>query len=331
MEQGSRVFAWHRENQHGELGAALHRFDAAAVAAIEPFLDSVAAKPTPNVIYHYTDYAGLHAILQTGILWFTDVFSMNDPSEIHHGMKQSVDHLRHMVEQADSRLHRFFLDKYEAFISEGLKQSAHYNICCFSTLCDSLSQWRAYADNGTGYALGFDAKALEVAYAYVGGKRASNRSLFHVTYEDGKLSELQRRLVAAMFPLIELPGTLGAGGEQGAAFLRDLSSLSSLHALHTSLYFKHEAYRDESEYGFLTVEPGTDALPGVKRRLRRHELVQYTEFDWWSLAKDALVELIVGPAAPGGAEGFVRDCLMAYKYPDVRVGRSSIPYRIPHR
>ena len=65
--------------------AALDQFEDAADKIIEPLVQDPEAKKTPHAIYHYTNDVGLRGILETGQLWLTDVFSLNDPSELNHG------------------------------------------------------------------------------------------------------------------------------------------------------------------------------------------------------------------------------------------------------
>ena len=51
---------------------------------MECALDS---EPPPSTIYHYTTDQGLRGILENGSLWVTDIFSLNDPSELKHGLQ----------------------------------------------------------------------------------------------------------------------------------------------------------------------------------------------------------------------------------------------------
>jgi len=46
----------------------------------------------------------------------------------------------------------------------GIRQSRNYFVCSLSESGDDLGQWRAYADNGRGYVLGFDTTELETAF-----------------------------------------------------------------------------------------------------------------------------------------------------------------------
>jgi hypothetical protein len=43
------------------------------------------ATEPPPLIYHCTDDAGLRGILETGKFWLSDIFNLNDPSELKHG------------------------------------------------------------------------------------------------------------------------------------------------------------------------------------------------------------------------------------------------------
>jgi hypothetical protein len=323
--RGARLAAIELGNLRTEREARLSAFESDSERALRPFIEDTQRKPTPDVMYHYTDYLGLHSILESGLIRFGDVFAMNDPSELYHGMRVSVDVLRQRVKRSDSQVEKAFLGHYQRFTEEGLPEAAHFQVCCFSALGDSLSQWRAYADNGAGYALGFNGQVLQDAYAQLNGKRAENRSVFHLTYDDERLAALQDAIIGAAYGHIRF-GENGGGSD----FLRDLSVQTSLQALLVSLFFKHEAYADEKEFRFVTVEKA-GSLEGMKRRVRPHELVRYTEFDWRALAKNALVEVVVGPAAPSSAELFVRDCAREYHHRAIKVRRSKIPYRIPHK
>ena len=49
--------------------------------------------PTPHIIHHYTDDNGLRGILQSGKLWLTDAFYLNDPSELRYGVGIAMDTL----------------------------------------------------------------------------------------------------------------------------------------------------------------------------------------------------------------------------------------------
>jgi hypothetical protein len=65
---------------------ALERFNDDAQEIVHSFLATLALQQPPPIIYHYTNDVGLKGILETGQLWLTDIFSLNDPSELTHGL-----------------------------------------------------------------------------------------------------------------------------------------------------------------------------------------------------------------------------------------------------
>jgi hypothetical protein len=74
-----------------ELQTILNDCDLAIPDVLAPRRSAIEAEPTPDTIYHYTDDKGLMGILQHGTLWLTDIFSLNDPSELKHGISVASD------------------------------------------------------------------------------------------------------------------------------------------------------------------------------------------------------------------------------------------------
>jgi len=124
--------------------------------------------PSENqLIYHYCSAETFHSICTNRTIRFSDLFSMNDFLEIHWGY--------HIWEKAANKIYdevtEEFLENIDKIIS-GSSLKLNYLASCFSLEGDVLSQWRAYADDGNGYCIGFDANqiidlpvtALEVLY-----------------------------------------------------------------------------------------------------------------------------------------------------------------------
>jgi hypothetical protein len=89
-------------------------------------------------------------------------------------------------------------------LKQGIEDVAHYFVCSFSEAGDDLGQWRAYADNGRGYALGFDAHLLEQAFAKA-NVAGSSHMAFPINYDEARLEEIHRHIVDRSLPLIFLP------------------------------------------------------------------------------------------------------------------------------
>jgi hypothetical protein len=68
------------------MAGALKRYEREATDVLQTFINTVEAKPPPSMLFHYTDAAGLRGIVESGKLWFSDIFGQNDPSELRHGL-----------------------------------------------------------------------------------------------------------------------------------------------------------------------------------------------------------------------------------------------------
>ena len=305
---------------------ALEKFGREAEQIVASFVKTLESQKPPPIIYHYTDDAGLRGILETGQLWLTNIFNLNDPSELSHGLSHAVGILNRKAANGPPES-KLFAEDLAAFIQQGgIQNSGHYFMCSFSSCRNDLGQWRAYADDGRGYALGFDSKALEDAFDKQGS--APILRAFPITYKDVELIEIHRKIVEAMFGLISLPHGRNLTSAGIKAWVAQLSTLLMVHALDAAVYFKHEAYSNEKEYRFLEVHP-VDQPPKVKYRGRPYSLIKYREFDWKSALGGALKQIVVGPAADHTkAQQFADDCLHLCQSESVEITHSDIPYRV---
>ena len=306
---------------------ALEKFNDEATEIVHSFLGTLDSQQPPPIIYHYTNDMGLKGILETGQLWLTDIFSLNDPSELTHGFSVAINALTSRIAN-DFLAGQKFAKNFAAFAQQGaISKTAHFFMCSFSSCGDDLGQWRAYADNGRGFALGFDAKALENGFTKKGEETIPNNTTFHITYKDAQLFGIQSQIVEKMHNLISLPGGRGLQNATITVYMAELQMLLTLYMLQTTLFFKHEAYANEREFRFLQIHKANEP-PTVKVRTRPYVLVKYREFDWRSVAANALKRIVVGPAADyETASEFAKDCVGLFHPCKVEVIRSEIPYR----
>lgn len=114
--------------------------------------------PTPEasskeMLWHYTDAGGVIGILRSGALWATNIDSLNDSTELHHGFSviesllAKVRGSRHVAKAQKEYLQRVV----EAAKSDLVRRKLY--VFCASEAQDSLSQWRGYG-GGPGYAVG---------------------------------------------------------------------------------------------------------------------------------------------------------------------------------
>ncbi len=105
----------------------------------------MSARPMPECIYHYTSNSALMSILKHEELWMSARHHLNDTQE----GKQFFRLLRDEATDEKIAQIKSALNDYEFFVT------------CFSADQDSLSQWRGYAENGAGVAIGFSTAAIK--------------------------------------------------------------------------------------------------------------------------------------------------------------------------
>lgn len=305
---------------------ALVKFGHEAGEIVDAFLTTLEAVPPPPILYHYTNDVGLRGILESGKLWMTDILSLNDPSELSHGLSHAVTILSGKAGSGPPESKLFAADFEEMIRLGKVQKSGDYFICSFSSAGDDLGQWRAYADNGRGYVLGFDANALEDAFIRQAG--APIQKAFPITYSDARLIEIHRKIIEQMFALISLPRGRNLGNEAIKVYMADLYTVITVHSLHAGLHFKHEAYANEREYRFMQVHPPGKQPLKTKLRTRSYSSIRYQEFDWKDAGRDVLKNIVIGPAADiERAREFARESLLLADQKGVSITCSRIPYR----
>ncbi len=100
-------------------------------------IDPLSMLKPPPVIYHYTDADGLRGILETGSLRFADIFGLNDPSELRHGMQHAAKMLAKASVGGPAELIGF-ANLFGGFADSGVLDTASYFVACFSSLVDRI-------------------------------------------------------------------------------------------------------------------------------------------------------------------------------------------------
>lgn len=125
----------------------------------------------PPILYHYCSIPNFLSIIENKSIWLSDATKTNDKTEL----VWIFDNIRQVIDDILSE-HRCDLPEDVIKISKNHAETLIYNlienrapivqeaknlIVCFSEEQDLLSQWRAYANNGQGIAIGIDSSFLE--------------------------------------------------------------------------------------------------------------------------------------------------------------------------
>ena len=119
-------------------------------------LERLKTTPAPPVLYHYTTQAGLLGILRSNCIWATAAHYLNDSSEYAYGLQLITDGLSEASKQAISEREAANLSA----IAQSLSPFLGVCVASLTSHGDLLSQWRAYAGNSGGFALGIRSQYL---------------------------------------------------------------------------------------------------------------------------------------------------------------------------
>lgn len=119
-------------------------------------------KQMPDVVYHYCSLDTFKLIIENSTLRMTNIIKSNDLSEITFCIDEFIDAFRKAfsivkVRNTDPAFCAF-ADSVDInkLIETSIKNvSLTYYVTCFSQAKDLLSQWRGYANDGQGVAIGF--------------------------------------------------------------------------------------------------------------------------------------------------------------------------------
>ncbi len=113
-----------------------------------------------DIIYHYCPIEAFYGIIKSKEIWLTDSKYMNDKYEgiwIDKVIQETLDNLNGKYNQ--ETLNNFY-DYYNSI------KNKKYYLASFSREPDRLSQWRGYADDGKGIAIGFSKNAIYLTHNF---------------------------------------------------------------------------------------------------------------------------------------------------------------------
>ena len=156
------------------------------------------------IVYHYCSLESLNSILKNRSLRLTNILKSNDSMEISWICRYYDAEFKRAYENASdlfrSKISSERLMGYVKLFTDEFFNENHadfrYYVTCFSYQNDLLSQWRGYADDGRGAAIGFDLDVLkEVVTVSPEISKPSIVSLHKISYSEAEQREVVHQIV----------------------------------------------------------------------------------------------------------------------------------------
>lgn len=238
------------------------------------------------LIYHYCNPQTFLKIIENKEIWLSSTNNMNDSAEGHWYKKSfddvitalSNDESEGWCESARERFQYLYMPKY---------------IACFSKNSDSLSQWRAYAQDGEGVAIGFEDSLFDIK-----GDMAIPLPIpeFSITLQDVEYKELNEISVAINEIAEKYKKEFGSN-------FSEVARLTARECASLMWRTKNPAFKEEEEKRIIyspmmhyksrghqinIVNP----IGSLKHRLSGKMLTSHFEFE---VSNKSIVEVVLGP------------------------------------
>jgi hypothetical protein len=215
----------------------------------------------PDLLFHYTDAAGLQGMLETGNIWATNARFLNDTKEGELPFEEMLGELKRAYAAAPA-----MTPLMAQHLSETEQRGGGLPIyvASFSRKGDALSQWRGYGGATQGYTIAFRRDELEDA-ALAGGFE-----LRKCKYDDGDLRMLAEAFVTRS--LTEMGGFPRHEDE-----MRDMARTLHGQMAAFAAHYKHAAFNEEHEERVVHRIVLDPRPPVVQFRTGRRGLIPYRE------------------------------------------------------
>jgi len=275
----------------------------------------------PELLYHYTDVAGLIGIVSSGSVWATNLRFVNDARELDHARQLMLDVLLESRGRATEPGQFALIDAIETNLRSWTGYPDFYSVS-FSSDGDLLGQWRGYGSTGGGYAIGFDPVGLVCPET---NHPQPDRFLNRVVYDRDRQTEILDGVADTMLALFaDVSATEAA---MTTARARVFSALGEVAGYFFS--FKDPAWSEEKEWRAVYVVPAGKA-DRVRFRPRSGVAIPFIALPMETDPGRRLPirRIVQGPTVePEMATDSLELLLVANGYTDVETTRSAVPLR----
>lgn len=253
-----------------------------------------------DVLYHYCGVESFYNIVESHTIRLSDVFKCNDYEEC----RWLVYHLFDSIGYTSIEKERLAHEIIESTIS-----SLGIYAICLSEECDLLSQWRGYADNGSGVSIGFSAEC------FIESQRPYFSNFGKIKYGELLRDKAIKKIISSSNP-----------EDDG---IRLIVNALYEHILEIP-FFKNSSFDQEKEWRFVATGSKSWSktnnnkvgfrdkklrFSGSNYRTDGVNLISYMNFDFSKSKKEFIKEIWIGPKSQLSKED-IRDFLFHNDYYD---------------
>lgn len=283
----------------------------------------------PQLLFHYTNTAGMRGILDSSRLWATNYRFLNDASEVAYGVNLFESLIQERLTMPQN-------DVVSEFLSRTLRTSNGFDgmldcyITCFCERDDLLNQWRTYAGSGGGYALGLQTDEIGRRWGQL--EREQDFVLRRVVYDPDQQRRLLTEVIDGTIDALTA-STLDVSLVDSNSVIARCCQFVRAEVADYLLSFKHPAFAIEQEWRLCHVV-SPDEEDHVLFRDGQYGLTPYVCLEVSPMAgvhhnRLPLVRITHGPAPNPENMRFALDKILRSKnYAFVEIAGSTLPVRV---
>lgn len=275
-----------------------------------------------NTVYHYCSIDTFLKIIQKKTLRLSDIGKSNDYAERLYIENRIHEELLKRVENVLSTEEMEVFRRVEEMCRKTMQTTHNLYAICFSEEKDLLSQWRGYASDGKGVAIGFSKDILngvnEEEYGLVFRK---------VCYEESQQKEFIERQVDTIINTMSYKNLFAACAE---VYENAIESIGCM---------KSPGFSEEKEWRLckavapqMLVDHGTEfrgfVISKIQEQCIRDQIVTYIDLSFEDVLDNFVKEIVIGPSAKVTEVDIYRSLnINGIPTNKIRVTKSKITYR----
>ena len=224
-----------------------------------------------ETLYHYTTFTGLVGIINSQVLWASDIRYMNDSAELKHSADLIRMEITHRIAAGHAKPN--LLNQFLEWVTHRITNGHMLFATSFRSNGNLLSQWRGYSKMGKGVSLGFNPNYI------LGCAREQSFQIGKCIYD---LSD-QRRLIKQVVDAVEYLAqehckNSDTTEKHSSQTYYDVFEKIESDLLRIAAILKHPSFQEEEEWRIVSPALTDYVTSPVLFREGTSMLVPYVEF-----------------------------------------------------
>jgi hypothetical protein len=239
---------------HFELSApiaeAVARFEDVSMQCMAKV--NAADEPT-QPLFHYTSESALFSIVESEQFWFTSIYHMDDTEELTFGFNVERALLLEAIENGDKLIRMFCEELADEEDLEKIRRLFEFYSVSFGVK-DDLKQWKKYAQEGRGIALGL-APAFFKPLMTEDPKPEEAIFLGKVVYGEAQARARHAQVIDEAIDTIKRTQSAGSikDGQEARAFFQHMAAVMTVETLWNSVTTKDNSWAHQNETRLLAL------------------------------------------------------------------------------